>query len=38
MDYTNLASTTIDKIIPNRNEIVEVICSYVMNDLIGYRK
>ena len=37
MDYTNLASTTIDKIIPNRNEIVENICSYAMNDLICYR-
>jgi len=37
MDYTNLASTAIDKTIPNRNEIVENICSYAMNDLICYR-
>ena len=37
MNYTNLAFTAIDKIIPNRNEIVENICSYAMNDLICYR-
>ena len=38
MPYMTLASTAIDKIIPNMDEIKVGLCAYAMNELVCYRE